>query len=147
MNVVERVKQGMLERHVDNRISLGWKRLRDFSSPVAEGELAPEIVGPEKAALEHVVAQLPGFGFVEERTARFGHHHERTVIEQRIGQSDDDMLIAVFRVAADGRRGELREPERQVDVGSRVIDAPAVAVAVRGVPKEDAAEEKVAVEV
>ena len=56
-------------------------------------------------------------------------------------------MILVFRVAAHGRRRELGEAERQVDVGARVIDAPAVAVAIGRVAEEDAAEQKVAVEV
>ena len=77
---------------------LGRKRLRDLSGPVGKRVLAPEVIDPEKAALEQVVAQLRGFGLVEERAARLGHHHERTVIEQRIGQSDHDVVVAVSRV-------------------------------------------------
>ena len=65
---------------------------------------------------------------------------------QRIGQPHDDVLVAVFRVAADGRRRQFREAESQVDVGARIVNTPAVAVAIWRVAEDDAAEE-VAVEI
>ena len=46
-------------------------------------------------------------------------------------------ITQVIRLAvglsADARLGQLREADRQVDVGARIVDAPAAAVAVAGV--------------
>ena len=50
-------------------------------------------------------------------------------------------------VLADMRLGELGQPQREVDVGARVIDAPPSAVALEGIAEDDAAEVKAAVEI
>src|SRR3954453_14711030 len=55
------------------------------------------------------------------------------------------MIELSASLLADERRGELGQTERQVLVSTRVVDAPAGAVAVRGVAEIDAAELKGAV--
>jgi hypothetical protein len=83
-----------------------------------------------------------GLGFIQERAAGLRHHDERAAEEQRVGQPHDDVVVLFVRIARDRRLGQLREPERQVDVGARIVDAPSVAVSGRGGPKPDPAEQK-----
>ena len=108
MNLVEHVKQRVVERDVDDRIALGRQRLGDFARPDAERILAPEIVRPQEAALEHVVVKLPGFGLVEVRAAWFGHHHADSG-RAAVGQPDDDMNCA--RLAGGGSPWWLSAPD------------------------------------
>ena len=71
-----------------------------------------------------------------------GHWNKR-----RIGQPDDDVIRFLRAREADRGLGELRQPDRHVDVGARKVDAPAAAVAVAILPERDAAELPRAVEV
>ena len=64
-----------------------------------------------------------------------------------IGQLDDQVIGFVAAPRADRRLGQLRQADRQVDVGPRVVHAPAAAVAVAIAAERDAAELERAVEV
>jgi hypothetical protein len=57
----------------------GIHRLPQLTDPPAPGILAPEIIGPEKAALLEIQPRLRRFLVVERGAAGLGHHHERTV--------------------------------------------------------------------
>src|SRR5204862_7357829 len=57
----------------------------------------------------------------------------------------DRVIELALGVAAHRRNGELGKAEAQVDVGARVVDEPAVAVAIGRVVEPDAAEQERAV--
>src|SRR5215813_11330652 len=90
-DVVQDVKELMVQRDVDDGIVFGREGLADLIGPPVERAIAPEVVGPEEPALQSVVAERRGFGIIEERTARLSHHDERAAIEQRIRELQDDM--------------------------------------------------------
>ena len=62
-----------------------------------ERVLAPEVVRPQEAALEHVVVQLARLVFIEVRAAGLRHHHERAMVEQRVRQPDDHVVVLLGR--------------------------------------------------
>jgi hypothetical protein len=118
--VLRQVLRGVLRRR---------QRLADLLRPHFPGVLAPEVIGPEKAALQQVIAQRLRLRVVEIRGADFRHHDERTLVERRIGEPDHDVLWILRSGEADRRLGQLGEPDRHIDVGARKIDAPPAAVA------------------
>src|SRR5262249_22080221 len=57
-----------------------------------------------------------------------------------------EMVRLTVGTAADARLGELGQPNRQVEVGARIVDRPVTAVAVAALRQHDAAEVEAAVE-
>ena len=87
--------------------------------------LAPEVVGPEKSALEQVLAQVRHLLLVEDQAARLGHHDERAPEERRsVSWQHEVTGFAARRRCSRGSR-QLRQAKREVDVGARVVHAPA----------------------
>src|SRR5262245_53961857 len=123
------------------------QRFPQLPHPPVPRVLAPEVVSPEEAALFEVETQLRGFFVVEAGSAGFRHHHERTIEQRRIRQLDEQMVRFSGLVLADMGLGELGKAKRKIDVRARVVDAPASAVALEGVAKDDAAEMKTSVEI
>ena len=83
---------------------------------------APEVVGPEEAALEQVLAQVLGLCRPDVGGADLRHHDERALEDRRIGELHHEVVRLAVGLAADARLGQLREPDRQVDVGARIVD-------------------------
>ena len=61
---------GWRERHVDDRVFRGRQRLADLARPHVPRPGAPEVVGPQEAALQQVLAQALGFLRTEVGVAR-----------------------------------------------------------------------------
>ncbi len=146
LDVVEHVKQRVVERHVDQRIVARRQRLADLVHPVLERVVAPEVVRPEKSTFLQILAQPCRLVIVEVGAARLGHHDERAS-RQRVGVGEPHQRVVevAVRCAADGRARQLGEAERQVLVRARPVHRPAGAVAVRGIAEHDAAEHERAV--
>src|SRR5262245_46493267 len=81
LNVVQRVKDRMLEREIEQRVFARRKRLSQLVRPVLERIVAPKIIRPEKSAPLEIRPQARGLDIVEVRSAGFGHHNERTMRE------------------------------------------------------------------
>ena len=135
----------MADRHLRQREVRRGQRFPDFVLPVIERVVAPEIIGPQKPAVEQVIAQVRRFFDAEVRAARLRHHEERTVIDLGIGQPVDAVIEVAGQVAADGSGGELGESITEILVGARPVDGPSAAVAVHRVVEHDAAEHERAV--
>jgi hypothetical protein len=110
------------------------------------GVFAPEIVGPQKTALQQVLTQPGRLLGGEVRRADLGHHDERTIEQGGVRQIENEVIRLARRIDADDRLGQLRKPDRQVDVGSRIVHRPAAAVAVAAAGKHHAAEVEGSVE-
>src|SRR5262245_55919358 len=141
------VEHRMVERQIEDRKFGRWQCLPQLAHPPAPRVLAPEVISPQKAALFEVKTQLRSFVVVEADPAWLGHHDERTIEERRIGQLNEQMFRFARLILADVGLGELGQTEREINVGARIIDAPASAVALEGIAKNDAAEVKAAVEI
>ena len=76
-DVVEHVKNRVLHRKILDGELAAWQRLSQLVLPVIPRVFAPEIVGPQKAAVLEIGAQSCGFVLVEIGAARFGKHRER----------------------------------------------------------------------
>src|SRR5438876_6756703 len=139
-DLVQRVKDGVVQGKVDNREFAGRKRLPNLTSERVPRALAPEIIGPEKASSKKVVAQPGRLVLVEVGAARLGHHDERTAEKLVIGEADDRVIELPVCGLAYQRRRQLGEAEGEIYVRSWVVDEPAAAVAVRRVPEHDPAE-------
>src|SRR5262245_45710818 len=83
------------------------QRLPQLPYPPAPRVFAPEVIGPEEAALFKVETQLRRFLVVEGGPARLGHHDERTIEQRGIGQLDEQMVRFSRLVLADMGLGEL----------------------------------------
>jgi hypothetical protein len=108
--------------------------------PDPPGIFAPEVVCPDEAALPDVLPQPGRIGLIEERRPDFRHHHERALEQVRIGRRDDDVVGTAALVLADGRFGELAQTKREVQIGLRVVDRPAAAVAIERLAEGQPAE-------
>src|SRR5207253_2749467 len=101
----------------------------------------PEVVRPQKTALEQVVAKMRRFHSADRRRPDFRHHDERTVEHLGIGELDQQWTRFSADVAAYGGLGQLGQPNRQVDVSARVVHAPVAAAVTAWIAAErDAAE-------
>src|SRR5205814_3401945 len=96
------VKERMVKGQIDDRVCAGRKRLSDLALEKLPRPFSPEIVGPEKAALLKVGAQIRGLRLVERQTADFRHHDERAVEELRLLEVDQHMLGHGVSAHADG---------------------------------------------
>ncbi len=96
----------------------------------------------QEAALEQVLPQPLHLHVGEVRRARVLHQRERA-LEQRIVRQPDDDGVGDFFFAVvghlDADLGELGEPDAEVDVGARVVRAPALLLAAVA-REQDAAE-------
>ena len=91
--------------------------------------------------LLEIRAQRARLGIVEVGAAWLCHHDERAMRQRvLIGERNSDVVEAAVRGAADRCPRQLREAKREVLVGARPVDEPAVAVAVRRVAEDDATE-------
>src|SRR2546428_1052556 len=139
-DLVEHVKNRMIELEIPDRILAGGKRFAELGDPRIPRVLAPEIIGPQETALEQVVAQPRRLLLVEVRAARLGHHDERTLEQLLVRQTQQDVLVLALRAPAHRQRRQLGETIGEVDVRPGPIDVPAVSVAVARVAKHDPAE-------
>ena len=108
LHVVQHVEQRVLERQVDDRIGRRRQRLAHLVLEHLERVVAPEIVSPEKAAAQQVIAQARRLLIVHVERAGLRHHDERALRHLRIGQPQHDVLEVGDRIAADVRCGQLR---------------------------------------
>ena len=63
----------------------------------------------------------------EAHASRIGHDDERALKQRVVGRTDDEVVRFVVGRAADTRLGQLREANREVDFGVRVISSPSQA--------------------
>jgi hypothetical protein len=128
-DVEQRAKQRMVLAEIADRKFGRRQGLAQLIGPGLPRVLAPEIIGPHEATLEHIGAQRFGFRGVEIRRAHLGHHHHRALKQRFVGQLHDHVIRLLRRGKADGGLGQFRQPNRHVDVGTRIVHAPAAAVA------------------
>ena len=76
--------------------------------PVAQRRRAPEVVDPEKAALEKVGAEALHLRLVEADRAGVLHEQHAAAGEQRIGQLDDDVMRLAVLVELRATRASAR---------------------------------------
>ena len=143
----DRSEQRMVVRQILRRELPRRQRLAELLGPRFPGPLAPEVIGPQEAALQQVAAQRLGLRIGDVGGANLRHHDERALEERRIGQLDDEVLRLLRSREPDGGLGQLRQADRHVDVGTGEVDAPPAAVAVAILAKRDAAELPRAVEI
>ena len=141
------VKEDVIRRHVVDRILPGRQHAADLIFPVGPRVLAPEVVGPEKAALQQILPEIHDFLFVEVDAARLGHHQDRAVKHFGLTEVQQKTFRFAVLVHADRRPRELRQPDREIFVSARKIHVPARAVAVGSVPEHQTAELIAAVEI
>ena len=60
-----RVEQRVVRRQLDDRVLVGREHAAQLRFPPLPRVVAPEVVGPEEAALQQVVAQLGALGFAD----------------------------------------------------------------------------------
>ena len=86
----------MVERQVDDRILRRGEDLADLVLPVLPRVAAPEVVGPQEAALEQILAQPLHFVVIEIERPDLRHHDERTLEELVVGEPDDEVIRLAF---------------------------------------------------
>ena len=78
----------MVERELDDRILRRRQHLANLALPDLPRVAAPEIVGPEEAALQQVVAQVaPTSSSAKIGGPDFRHHDERALEQLVIGRA------------------------------------------------------------
>jgi len=126
---------------------VGGQRLAKLRHPVVPRVAAPEVVDPQEAALVEIEAQRLGVLIADERATHLRRHHERAVEELGIGEANQQMVRLAGGILADIRLRQLRQPDRQVDVGTRPVCVPVAAVPVERRLVHPAAEMKAPVEI
>ena len=129
-------------------IFAGRQHLADLADERFPGPRAPEVVDPEEAALQQIVAQALGILGGEAGAARIRRHHERALrtARDRSGARRGDWDRSASRptcvlVSSDRR-------DREIDVGVGIVGAPAEAALLAAhLPIHQAAEVPRAVEV
>ncbi len=107
----------------------GRQDFAQLAEPVIPRVASPRVVGPEEAALLQIRAKRLDFLRREERAAVIRHHEERALEQLGLGRLNDDVVGRAVLVEIDSGLRELGEPNRQVLVGARIIDAPPAAEA------------------
>src|SRR6187455_3735599 len=82
----------VVERNVLNRELLRWQDLTELVRPLLPGERAPEVVYPEKPALEQIESQPFRLFIGEPDCPDVGRHRERT-LKQLIVCEPHDVVI------------------------------------------------------
>src|SRR5688572_30779127 len=119
----------------------------DLLDPLPPRLLAPEVVHPDEAALEQVLAQPLHLLVAEPRGADVLHLDKRALEQLVVGEPDDEVIRLAVAGLADAGLGQLGEPDREVDVGRGVIRPPALAACLTAIAVIHAAAEiEVAVE-
>src|SRR5688572_6442102 len=136
----------VVARQIDDGILRRVEHFRELGDPPLPGQAAPEIISPQEAPLEQILAETSRFLLVEVGRAHLGHHDEGAAEQHIVGEANQQRVgLAVGH--ADVGACQLAEADREIDVGARVIDAPVAAVAAEVAAKPDAAEVERAVEV
>src|SRR4029453_16945049 len=86
-----------------------------------------EVVGPEEAALQQILAQTDDLFVAERRRTRIFDLDERALEQRIVCRADDEMVGFAAVLAADAGLGQFGEPNREVDVGVRIVGPPALA--------------------
>ena len=121
-------EERMVEREVANRILGRRQYLAELGGEMFPGIAAPEVICPKKSTLQQIVAQAFRIFRSEVSAANLRHHDERALIELRIREPDDQMVGLALPIETDPRLGELRQANREVDVGARIVDEPPAAI-------------------
>src|SRR5206468_3946237 len=96
------------------------------------GVYAVVIRHEQKAALEQVFPEPLYFRVREARGSGIFHEGERALKQRIVGQADDDRIrdfsftSLAFARHRHAHLGQFREPDAQIDVGARVVGAPAL---------------------
>jgi len=122
------VEDRVIRRQVDDRILHRGKHLANLCLPHLPGIGSPEVVHPEKAALQQVRLERLGILGREEQTADLLHQDDRTLVQLLAVQANDEMVRLPGGVLADGDLRQFRDANRQVDVCKRVVREPVAAV-------------------
>jgi hypothetical protein len=95
----------MVHRQVDDRILRRRQHLRELAHPPFPCIAAPEVVGPQEAAFEQVLAEPRGFLLIEERGSDLGHHDERTPEHRIVGETNEQRVgLAVLHADVGARQ-------------------------------------------
>ena len=117
----------MVDRQIHERIFRRRQHLTQLAQPVVPRIASPRIVGPQESALlRYARSARPLRG--EKRAAVIGDRDERAFEQLGLGRLNDDVVGCAVFVEIDRGFGELRQPNRQVLVGARIVDAPSAAV-------------------
>src|SRR5262245_66021410 len=101
----------MTERDIDDRILIGGQHLAQLRFPLLPLKRAPEVIGPQEATLQDVLAQ-PGRLRVVEHGASRRRHDEKGALEQLVARrADEEMIWLPGMVEADLRPRPLRQPD------------------------------------
>ncbi len=102
-------------------------RMRSSSSAQKARLLgAPEIVRPEKPALQEVLPQVRDLLVGELRRARVLDRHDRTVEQELVVGAQDEMVRLAVGILADAGLRQLREADHEVDVGVGIVGPPSL---------------------
>ena len=93
--------------------------------PVLPRRRAPEVVHPQEAALEQILAQPQHFDVAEAHRAHVGRHGVGAIEERVVGEPDHVVVGPLAGILADGRPRQLREPDQQVVVAVGIVGLPA----------------------
>src|SRR5262245_51847043 len=100
---------------------------RELGLPVLERRLPPEIIGPEKTALQEIVAQAKHLRLAELRGARVLDGDEGTPEQLFVVGVHDETIWLTAGLKADARLRQLREADAEVGVGVGIVGPPALA--------------------
>ena len=127
--IARRMRNGdvlVLGRNVEDAVP--GQYAMDLARPLLPRRRAPEIIDPQEAALQQVLAQPRRFFLREFQRADIGRHRERAAEQRIIGEPDDPGGRLAFALAADRRLGQLRHARHQVDAGIGIVRRPAHAL-------------------
>src|SRR5207244_9098464 len=97
--------------------------------------------------LEEIGPQVQPFRIIDRDCTWCRQDDDRAIKQLRPAKIDQQVVRLVLRVEADVRLGQLGEADREVDVGARIVGAPAPIPAVGRLPVDDAAVMEAAVEI
>ena len=114
----------MIDVDVDDGVFIGRQHAPDFPPPMVPRRDAPEVVDPQEATAQQVVAQALDFEGIQADRADVRHEDERVVEQLLVVQRHHNVVRIVAR-PADRRGGELVEPAHEVAVALGIVGGPA----------------------
>jgi len=126
LHVEHRVHDRVGDWQIEDRKLARWQHRRDVVLPVGPGVTAPEVVNPEKPTLHEVIPQVRRL-LLGETSERFDvlHEHHGAVEEDRIVESDHDVVRLAVGVELDRDARELGQSNREIVVRAGIIGTPA----------------------
>src|SRR5499427_2912660 len=141
LDVVEDVHHRVVRGDVQDRILVRRQHPADLVLPLVPRARSPEVVDDDISALLQIGAKALHLLVAEADDAHVFHVDDRTTIQKRIGEANDDVVGLSGLVELHVHGGELAQTHGEIVVRTREVGAPAGAALLEAIAGEVGAAE------